>query len=75
MDFFTKEDAKRAFEALAGSVHLYGRRLVLEWAEEDGVDDIRKRTASHFNDQKPQSKKSKAVFDFDKSNEEEGEDE
>jgi len=30
---------------------LYGRRLVLEWAEdEDSVDALRKRTAEHFHD-------------------------
>jgi hypothetical protein len=33
VDFLTKQEAKNAFEALAGSTHLYGRRLVLEWAK------------------------------------------
>ncbi|XP_001807432.1 probable RNA-binding protein 19 [Tribolium castaneum] len=49
VDFVAASDAKNAFEALCQSTHLYGRRLVLEWASsEDSVDDIRKRTAAHF---------------------------
>lgn len=49
VEFMTKEDAKRAFESLCQSTHLYGRRLVLEWAEGDeSVEQIRKRTAEHF---------------------------
>ena len=40
---------QRAFEALCSSTHLYGRRLVLEWAEdEDSVEALRKRTAEHY---------------------------
>lgn len=40
---------QRAFKALCQSTHLYGRRLVLEWAQTiEDVDDIRKRTAKHF---------------------------
>ncbi len=35
MEFVTKEDAKRAFDLLSHSTHLYGRRLILEWAEEE----------------------------------------
>ncbi|XP_053691377.1 probable RNA-binding protein 19 [Sabethes cyaneus] len=49
VDFVTEADAKRAMETLFKSTHLYGRRLVLEWAEaEDGVEDLRKRTAEQF---------------------------
>ena len=49
VEFLTKEDARRAFEELCHSTHLYGRRLVLEWAEEEeSVEAIRKRTAEHF---------------------------
>ena len=49
VEFATKEDAKRAFDALSHSTHLYGRRLVLEWAEqEESLGAIRKRTAQHF---------------------------
>lgn len=65
-EYYTKEEAKRAFDALSSSTHLYGRRLVLEWAMEEGVEDIRKRTADHFagDDRKPK-RKGNAVFNMD----------
>uniref|UniRef100_A0AAR2JXL9 RRM domain-containing protein n=1 Tax=Pygocentrus nattereri TaxID=42514 RepID=A0AAR2JXL9_PYGNA len=51
VDFITKQDAKKAFMALCHSTHLYGRRLVLEWAEtEESVEDLRRKTAQHFHD-------------------------
>jgi len=53
VDFVTKSDAKRAFDALCQSTHLYGRRLVLEWAApEESVEELRKRTAQHFHEGK-----------------------
>jgi len=39
VDFVAKEDAKRAFEVLSHSTHLYGRPLVLEWAKDDSNAD------------------------------------
>lgn len=46
VDFVNKSDAKNAFEALSQSTHLFGRRLVLEWAStEENLGEIRKRTA------------------------------
>ena len=49
VEFVSKEDAKSAFDALSHSTHFYGRRLVLEWAEqEESLEAIRKRTAQHF---------------------------
>lgn len=33
VDYLTKEDALRAFRSLGHSTHLYGRKLVLEWAK------------------------------------------
>ncbi|XP_057688957.1 probable RNA-binding protein 19 isoform X1 [Corythoichthys intestinalis] len=49
IDFVTKQDAKKAFAALCHSTHLYGRRLVLEWADaEDTVETLRRKTAEHF---------------------------
>uniref|UniRef100_A0A8D0H2K3 RNA binding motif protein 19 n=1 Tax=Sphenodon punctatus TaxID=8508 RepID=A0A8D0H2K3_SPHPU len=49
VDFLTKQDAKKAFNALCHSTHLYGRRLVLEWADaEDTVEALRRKTAEHF---------------------------
>ncbi|KAM9858988.1 putative RNA-binding protein 19 isoform 2-T2 [Aulostomus maculatus] len=49
IDFITKQDAKKAFAALCHSTHLYGRRLVLEWADaEETVETLRRKTAEHF---------------------------
>ena len=61
VEFVTKEDALRAFESLSHSTHLYGRRLVLEWAEqEESLENIRKRTAEHFHGfTLPQGKRSR----------------
>lgn len=64
VDFNSQSDAKKAFDALCHSTHLYGRRLVLEWAAaEDGVEDIRKRTAEHFHIAQEAKKSKKGVFD------------
>lgn len=62
VEFVSKEDARKAFDSLSHSTHLYGRRLVLEWAEqEESLDAIRKRTAEHFHGFKfPRAKRSKA---------------
>lgn len=50
IEFAAKTDAKKAMEELSGSTHLYGRRLVLEWEEqEETLDSLRKRTADQFN--------------------------
>lgn len=60
IDFITKQDAKRAFESLSASTHLYGRRLVLEWAaSEDTVEDVRRRTTSHFSEGPPTKRNKK----------------
>ena len=49
VEFVTKEDAKRAFDSLRHSTHLYGRRLVLEWAAmEESVSNIRAKTSRYF---------------------------
>ncbi|CAF1389336.1 unnamed protein product [Adineta steineri] len=50
VDFISKNDAKNAFEALCHSTHLYGRRIVLEWADEenDTVEGLRRKTAAEF---------------------------
>ncbi|ELW63710.1 putative RNA-binding protein 19 [Tupaia chinensis] len=54
VDFLTKQDAKRAFNALCHSTHLYGRRLVLEWADaEVTLQALRRKTAEHFHDGPP----------------------
>lgn len=63
VDYHSKADAKMAFEALCQSTHLYGRRLVLEWAdqtdENEDVGLLRKRTADAFNAKSPGGKKSR----------------
>ncbi|CAG0886320.1 unnamed protein product [Cyprideis torosa] len=49
VEFTSQANAKRAFEALVHSTHLYGRRLVLEWAQaNESLEDLRKKTASRF---------------------------
>lgn len=49
IEYYEKSDAKRAFDTLCQSTHLYGRRLVLEWAQiDESVDEIRERTAKRF---------------------------
>ena len=67
VDFLTKGDAKRAFDALCHSTHLYGRKLVLEWAEEElvgdeAVDTLRRKTASKFSEDEPKSKRKKTAM-------------
>ena len=48
IDFMTKQEARNAFESLH-STHLYGRHLVLEWAEdEDSIDALREKTKRQF---------------------------
>lgn len=49
VEYISIHDAKRAFTSLSESTHLYGRRLVLEWAEtEDDIETLREKTAKHF---------------------------
>uniref|UniRef100_A0A1I8NPN5 RRM domain-containing protein n=1 Tax=Stomoxys calcitrans TaxID=35570 RepID=A0A1I8NPN5_STOCA len=68
VDYVTKSDAKKAFEALSQSTHLYGRRIVLEWAStaDEDLEELRKRSAAQYNstNQDKYAKRSKrAVFD------------
>lgn len=40
---------QKAFSVLCHSTHLYGRRLVLEWADAgESVEELRRKTAQHF---------------------------
>jgi len=58
VEYTTRQDAKRAFAALSASTHLYGRRLVLEWAEaDDDVETLRLKTAAHFSEADAPSRK------------------
>ena len=62
VEYTTKKNAKKAFEALCSSTHLYGRRLVLEWAEEDAtVEMLRKRTSDHYYGEKPPARRSRQL--------------
>ncbi|XP_041742190.1 probable RNA-binding protein 19 [Coregonus clupeaformis] len=62
VDFLTKQDAKKAFSALCHSTHLYGRRLVLEWADaEDTVETLRRKTAEHFHDVPKKKRKAEVM--------------
>ncbi|XP_041642367.1 probable RNA-binding protein 19 [Cheilinus undulatus] len=62
IDFITKQDAKKAFAALCHSTHLYGRRLVLEWADaEDSVETLRRKTADHFHVAAKKQRKSEVL--------------
>ncbi|KAM9810936.1 putative RNA-binding protein 19 [Neosynchiropus ocellatus] len=62
IDFITKQDAKKAFSALCHSTHLYGRRLVLEWADaEETVDTLRRKTAEHFHVPSKKQRKSEVM--------------
>ncbi|KAF1743295.1 hypothetical protein MXB_4934 [Myxobolus squamalis] len=54
VEFLTTGDALNAYESLRFSTHLYGRRLVLEWAENaTSLDILRKRAATSALDLKP----------------------
>lgn len=49
VEYATRHDAERAFDSLHYSTHLYGRRLVLEWAGlDDTVADIRRKTSQQL---------------------------
>jgi RNA recognition motif-containing protein len=54
VDFLSHQEAVDAMEAVAGT-HLYGRRLVAEWADQDeGLDELRAKTAAKFHEWKIQ---------------------
>ncbi|KAL0979326.1 hypothetical protein UPYG_G00183680 [Umbra pygmaea] len=62
VDFLTKQDAKNAFSALCHSTHLYGRRLVLEWADaDDTVETLRRKTAEHFHEAQMKKRKTEVM--------------
>ncbi|KAI8999531.1 hypothetical protein BC832DRAFT_564521 [Gaertneriomyces semiglobifer] len=72
IDFLTKQEAKSAFESLA-STHLYGRHLVLEWAEdENSVEAMREKTAKAFFKDGGASKKRRIEMDDNDGGEDDG---
>ncbi|XP_060775388.1 probable RNA-binding protein 19 [Neoarius graeffei] len=65
VEFLTKQDAKKAFSALCHSTHLYGRRLVLEWANAgESVEELRRKTAQHFHDTPKKRKQAQVLEDI-----------
>lgn len=64
VEFLTEQEARNAFSALASS-HLYGRHLVLEWAEDaDDIDTLRAKatrdlTAINDSDRRKRMKRQK----------------
>ncbi|XP_024130926.1 probable RNA-binding protein 19 [Oryzias melastigma] len=73
IDFITKQDAKKAFAALCHSTHLYGRRLVLEWADaEETVEALRRKTAEHYHVSAKKSKQAQVLGEILETMETEG---
>ncbi|XP_050436168.1 probable RNA-binding protein 19 [Adelges cooleyi] len=57
VEYNSKTEAKAAMESMCQSTHLYGRRLVLEWAQAgENLNEMRKRTADQFH--LPEAKRS-----------------
>lgn len=54
VELSTATEAKSAFDALKLSTHIYGRRLVIEWADTDveDVGKIREKTKQNFRGKK-----------------------
>jgi multiple RNA-binding domain-containing protein 1 len=72
VEFITRQEARNATEGLTGT-HLYGRRLVVEVAEEDpqetgDVESLRAKTGSQF------AKRAKREFDAEKGHKGKGQD-
>ena len=58
IEYTTQAEAREAFEATGDSTHMYGRRLVVEWAKEDAtVEEMRIKTAETFVPSLPEKKK------------------
>ena len=73
VEFLTKQEAKNAFKAL-DNTHLYGRHLVLEWAQEDSdsLDAIRARAERDAARSGREAGRSKTLDEGDDDEEEEG---
>ncbi|KAL1195109.1 Polyadenylate-binding protein 6 [Cardamine amara subsp. amara] len=69
VEFMTKQEASNAIKSLS-STHLYGRHLVIEWANDDNsMEAIRARSAAKYMDQEndnPKKRKSSTVLDESK---------
>ena len=61
IEFQTRQESKNAFESLSNT-HLYGRHLVLEWAQDDeSVDGLREKTRKGFVDEEEREVKKRKV--------------
>ncbi|KAJ3092773.1 hypothetical protein HK102_003036 [Quaeritorhiza haematococci] len=57
VDFVTKQEAKSAYDTLHAT-HLYGRHLVMEWAEDvEDVESIRDKTRKTFAESQPNKRR------------------
>ena len=66
VEFFSKDDALLAFDALKTSTHLYGRRLILEYATNDqDIETLRMKTKEQFVSESNLSVSKKSKLDFD----------
>lgn len=66
VEYNSKTEARAAMESMCQSTHLYGRRLVLEWAQAgENLDEMRKRTADQYNLPGGTKKHCKGVADID----------
>uniref|UniRef100_T1J2T6 RRM domain-containing protein n=1 Tax=Strigamia maritima TaxID=126957 RepID=T1J2T6_STRMM len=68
VEFASRQDAKRAFDALSSSTHLYGRRLMLEWALNEGgpegsAQELRRKTVHQFQPSAAKRRKMETVLD------------
>jgi len=67
IEFSSISDAKAAFNSLVHSTHLYGRRLVLEWAQgETTLEELRDKTKQHWGDGRTGNPK-RTKFDLEKA--------
>ncbi|KAI9208070.1 uncharacterized protein BJ171DRAFT_490143 [Polychytrium aggregatum] len=64
VDFLTKQEARAAFEALSAT-HLYGRHLVIEWADKDAedVEELRTKTKKGFTKDSGKNKRRRIEVD------------
>lgn len=55
IEFVTKQEAENAKDGISGA-HLYGRRLVIEYAKDDdgSLEGLRAKTSNQFNESEPE---------------------
>uniref|UniRef100_A0A915PXN7 RRM domain-containing protein n=1 Tax=Setaria digitata TaxID=48799 RepID=A0A915PXN7_9BILA len=63
VDFLTRADARRAFDALVHSTHFYGRRLVLEWAKPDSsLEELREKAVANLSGNRGEARLQKKMM-------------